>query len=113
MSHLADAAAPGRGGLVSSPSMSEPSRHPPLHSLGAVCASCFVVAALLALGLPSVASASLTLLKPSPSDQATFHGNGGYSADGLGQYGTGGAVQADVPAGSTVVQAYLYGSYYF
>ena len=43
---------------------------------------------------------------------ATFVGHGGYSADGLGQDNTtGGTVQAEVPAGSTVVQAYLYGTY--
>jgi hypothetical protein len=59
------------------------------------------------------ATATLQLLKPSPTDPATFAGTGGYSADGLGQDGPGGTVQADVPAGSTVVQAYLYGTYYF
>jgi hypothetical protein len=63
--------------------------------------------------LPQTARADLRLLKPSPTDAATFVGRGGYSADGLGQNGTGGNVQADVPAGSTVVQAYLYASYFF
>jgi hypothetical protein len=41
-----------------------------------------------------------------------FTGNLGYSADGLGQNGTGGTIQADVPAGSTVVKAFLYGTYF-
>jgi hypothetical protein len=63
--------------------------------------------------VPATASASLTLLKQNPADPATFQGKGGYSADGLGQNGTGGTIQADVPAGSTVVQAYLYGTYFF
>ena len=58
------------------------------------------------------ASATLQLLKPSASTPATFVGHGGYSADGLGQDNTtGGTVQAEVPSGSTVVQAYLYGTY--
>jgi hypothetical protein len=73
-----------------------------------------MVIALAALTLSvTPASATLQLLKPSPTDLATFFGNGGYSADGLGQDGTGGTVQAEVPAGSTVVQAHLYGTYYF
>jgi Domain of unknown function DUF11 len=59
------------------------------------------------------ASATLQLLKPAPAIPATFVGHGGYSADGLGQDNTtGGTVQAEVPAGSTVVQAYLYGTYF-
>jgi hypothetical protein len=58
------------------------------------------------------AGATLQLLKPSAADSSTFSGHGGYSADGLGQDGTGGTIQADVPAGSTVVQAYLYGTYF-
>jgi hypothetical protein len=70
-----------------------------------------VAAATLALAVPSPASAALTLLKPSPTDAATFSGHGGYSADGLGQAGTGGTVQAEVPAGSAVQRAYLYGTY--
>ena len=73
-----------------------------------VCA--FLSAVLL---IPAMASADLRLLRPSPGDAATFVGRGGYSADGLGQNGTGGTVQAEVPAGSTVVQAYLYASYFF
>ena len=67
-----------------------------------------------ALAHQATAHATLQLLKQNPSDPATFSGKGGYSADGLGQDGTtGGTVQAQVPAGSTVVQAYLYGSYFF
>jgi hypothetical protein len=72
-----------------------------------------LVLALVALLVgPSSVSADLQLLKPLPTDPATFVGRGGYSADGLGQNGTGGTVQAEVPAGSTVVQAYLYASYF-
>lgn len=61
----------------------------------------------------STANASLSLLQPVPATPATFVGNGGFSADGLGQDGVAGLIQADVPAGSTVVQAYLYGNYVF
>jgi hypothetical protein len=71
------------------------------------------VAVLTAALAPASASASITLLKPNATDPATFVGNGGYSADGLGQNTTGGVVSADVPAGSTVRQAYLYGTYSF
>jgi hypothetical protein len=46
------------------------------------------------------------------SDTYVFNGKGGYSADGLGQDGTGGTIQADVPAGSTVQKAFLYGTYF-
>jgi hypothetical protein len=42
-----------------------------------------------------------------------FNGHGGYSADGLGQNGTGGTLDAEVPAGSTVQKAFLYGTYFF
>jgi hypothetical protein len=66
---------------------------------------------ILVATAPAVASAGLGLLKPDPSIGATFVGKGGYSADGLGQIGVGGALQADVPAGSQVVHAYLYGAY--
>jgi hypothetical protein len=38
----------------------------------------------------------------------TFIGHGGYSADGLGQLTAGGTIQAEVPASSTVVGAWLY-----
>ncbi|MGX7678095.1 Ig-like domain-containing protein [Jatrophihabitans sp. DSM 45814] len=70
-----------------------------------------VVMAGLLLGLPGVANATLHVLTPDAATPSTFIGHGGYSADGLGQDGTGGTIQAEVPAGSTVVQAYLYGSY--
>jgi len=80
-----------------------------LRSLIIVIALVFVAASVGA----QPAAATLQLLKPSPTDPATFAGMGGYSADALGQDGTGGTVQAEVPAGSTVVQAYLYGSYFF
>jgi hypothetical protein len=58
------------------------------------------------------ASASAETPGPHLSTLTTFTGRGGYSADGLGQVGTSGTIQADVPAGSTVVKAYLYGSYF-
>ena len=64
-------------------------------------ASVIVAGALLA---PSTAGASLSVLRPSPSDATTFYGHGGYSTDG-GYPGV--VVRAEVPAGSTVEQAYL------
>ena len=70
------------------------------------------LAILLSIFMGTEAKASLTLLQPDPVVPATFVGHGGYSADGLGQNGTGGTVQAEVPAGSTVVRAYLYGTYF-
>ena len=67
-----------------------------------------VLAALVSLVLGQThAAASLQLVPP------TFVGNGGYSADGLGQNEVGGTVQAEVPVGSTAVQAFLYGTYFF
>lgn len=71
-----------------------------------------ILAATLGLCMSTRANAALTLLKPNPAVPATFVGQGGYSSDGLGQQGVGGTVQAEVPAGSTVVQAYLYGTYF-
>jgi hypothetical protein len=68
-----------------------------------------VLATLAALCVP--ATATLQLLQPDPAVPATFVGRGGVSTDGLGQVGGGGTIQAEVPAGSTVVQAYLYGAY--
>jgi hypothetical protein len=64
--------------------------------------------ALVALVIPGAADAHLTVLRPAPSDAVTFHGHGGYSTDG-GYPGS--VVRAEVPAGSTVEQAYLYGTY--
>jgi hypothetical protein len=61
---------------------------------------------------PGVATAGLGLLKPTADAKATFVGKGGYSADGLGQSAPGGFLDAEVPAGSTVVHAYLYGTYF-
>lgn len=54
----------------------------------------------------STADAALQLTAPS------FQGKVSYSADGLGQVGTGATVEAQVPAGSTVLQAYLHGAYF-
>jgi len=55
----------------------------------------------------STSDATLELLLPG-TDPVTFIGNGGFSADGLGQLSAGGTIQAEVPAGSTVVGAWLY-----
>ncbi len=55
--------------------------------------------------------AGLGLLKPTPNALATFSGHGGFSSDGLGETVAGGAMQAEVPAGSKVEHAYLYGAY--
>jgi hypothetical protein len=66
----------------------------------------------LLIGLPGTAGATLHVLTPDAATPSTFNGHGGYSADGLGQSQVGGTVQAQVPAGSTVVQAYLYGTYF-
>lgn len=84
------------------------------HARGARRRGLFMVVAVIATLVlaPATANGALTLLKPSPTDPATFSGSGGYSADGLGQFTTGGTIQAEVPAGSTVVQAYLYGTYF-
>ncbi len=38
----------------------------------------------------------------------TYHGNVGYSADGFASTGQNGTISANVPAGSTVLAAYLY-----
>lgn len=70
------------------------------------------IASVAALALTAVlifataANASLTI-------NYVFNGHGGYSADGLGQNGPGGTLDADVPAGSTVQKAFLYGTYFF
>src|SRR3954447_19959772 len=40
-------------------------------------------------------------------------GNLGYSGDGIGSRTTSGGLQAQIPAGATVVRAYLYQSLYF
>src|SRR5919109_509831 len=69
-------------------------------------------AVVAAFAAPSVARASLILLKPNPSVAATFIGRGVYPSDGLGQTAAGGTIQAEVPPGSRVVHAYLYGAYY-
>jgi len=69
-----------------------------------------VAATLAALCVP--ATATLHLLQPDAAVPATFVGRGGVSTDGLGQSEGGGTIQAEVPAGSTVVQAYLYGTYF-
>ena len=62
--------------------------------------------AALTLVFAATANATLTV-------SHVFNGTGGYSADGLGQNVTGGTVEAEVPAGSTVQKAFLYGTYFF
>jgi hypothetical protein len=65
-----------------------------------------VILVLLSLGHASPAAAQgLTLTYQT-------QGKVSYSADGLGQNGVGGLIQADVPPGSTVQQAFLYGTYF-
>jgi hypothetical protein len=66
------------------------------------------LAILTCLLSPGLAGAHLSVLRPSPSDAVTFRGHGGYSSDG--GY-PGGVVRAEVPVGSSVVHAYLYGTY--
>lgn len=61
--------------------------------------------AVTALAFAGVASAGLNVVY-------VFNGHGGYSADGLGQNGGGGSIQAEVPAGSTVEKAFLLGTYF-
>ncbi|MCH8346108.1 MAG: hypothetical protein IIC87_04145, partial [Chloroflexi bacterium] len=69
------------------------------------------VALVAAIGIVlaswSTSEATLELVLPGP-DPVTFIGNGGFSADGLGQNSGGGTIQAEVPAGSTVENAWLY-----
>ncbi len=65
-----------------------------------------VLVAALTLVFSAVANATL-------STSYVFNGHGGYSADGLGQNGPGGVLRAEVPAGSTVQKAFLYGTHYF
>lgn len=64
-----------------------------------------VLAAAATLVFAAAANASLTV-------NYVFTGHGGFSSDGLGQNGIGGIVEADVPAGSTVQKAFLYGTYF-
>jgi hypothetical protein len=69
-------------------------------------ASLAALALTAALVVATAANASLTI-------NYVFNGHGGFSSDGLGQVEAGGTIQADVPAGSTVQKAFLYGTYYF
>jgi VCBS repeat-containing protein len=66
-----------------------------------------VVAMSIALAIPQFASASLALLRPDPLVSGTFYGRGGISTDGWGGSESG-SLQAEVPAGSTIEQAWLY-----
>jgi hypothetical protein len=71
-----------------------------------------LVVLLLALAAihAAPASASLTVVRPGGWEPTTFYGHGGFSTDGVGP-ADGGSLSADVPSGSTVRRAYLYGSY--
>jgi len=60
--------------------------------------------AFLTLGVVGVAHASLT-------EFITFVGNVGYSSDGFGSVTQSGTISASVPAGATVLGAYLYSGY--
>jgi hypothetical protein len=61
---------------------------------------------------PGFGTSSLTL--DDNGSGATFSGNGGYSADGIGMNpSTSGMLSADIPAGSTVVDAFLYATTVF
>ena len=60
-----------------------------------------VLASVLLL-ISSIASADLRMFQRKAGAPVTFFGRGGFSADGLGQNGPGGALQAEIPAGSTV-----------
>src|SRR3990172_6149563 len=70
------------------------------------------LAAAVLITSSSTGEATLELLLPG-ADPVTFIGNGGYSADGLGQLDPGGTIQAEVPASSAVVGAYLYAATVF
>jgi hypothetical protein len=70
--------------------------------------SVFLVAALtIALAVPQIAAASLSLLRPDPLVSGTFYGRGGISTDGWGGQGSG-SLQVEVPAESTIEYAWLY-----
>ena len=55
----------------------------------------------------SAIEGTLRLVQPNPAVPATLQGHVGVSSDGLGTFTTG-TLQAEVPAGSTIEQAYLY-----
>ena len=71
--------------------------------------SALACAMLLATGFAVVLDAEL-VVQGTGYPPVTFNGHGGYSADALGQSSPGGTVEAQVPPGSTVVLAYLYGA---
>jgi hypothetical protein len=62
------------------------------------------------IGLANPAYADLQLIDN--GEGATECGNVGFSSDGLGQLSDGGTIQAEVLAGSTIEQAFLYGVTY-
>jgi hypothetical protein len=76
-------------------------------------AAAVAILCLVGVGLGTApAQATLSLLQPDGSVPATFVGRGGVSTDGVGtNSGEPAQLQAEVPAGSTVEQAYLYATY--
>lgn len=64
----------------------------------------------LALALASVGLLSAGTAQAALTTFATFVGNVGYSSDGFGSTTQSGTISASVPAGSTVLAAYLYSS---
>ncbi len=67
-----------------------------------------VLLMLIGLLVASPAAAQLQLVQPDSDLPATFSGRGGFASDALGQTAPGGLLELDLPAGSTVEQAYLY-----
>jgi uncharacterized repeat protein (TIGR01451 family) len=61
---------------------------------------------VLALGVRPASAAELI-------NTYTFHGHGGYSADGLGDTTGSGTIQAEVPPGSHVERAFLYKTFFY
>lgn len=72
-----------------------------------------LLTAVLIILTTSIALADLRMFVRNTRAPVTFFGRGGFSADGLGQHGPGGTLQAEVSAGSTVELALLYGAYFF
>lgn len=71
---------------------------------------CVPLACAAAAIAPASASAALAPLLPVPDDQITFYGHGGWSADAKGPTESR-SLDVEVPAGSQVEQAYLYGAF--
>ena len=67
-----------------------------------------ILLTLIGIFAASPAAAQLQLVQPDSDLPATFSGRGGFASDALGQTAPGGLLELDIPAGSTVEQAYLY-----